>query len=247
MALGRAIVRELDLHNRGEVLERWLAHHLAELLSEADNATGAAKTAAEQRAVDTILKLWTHRRALPEPIDPLGGYRNAIAVLDRLMPEADPWKRYNRQGTYEALLSEMFQILTRSVLSGVLLTQLSRPLPVPEVECAALEKDEAYLREELGRLIPLIAPPPPIPEVVFKIVSQGAVEDAEDVGDCPEIDPGDLTPEQLATAEKETLQSAIVTNLERMETKLSALIARWKSATDEKSKLSGDAESEDDW
>ncbi len=101
LALGQAIVRELELDDRGAVLERWLAHHLAELMSEADREVGPTKAAAEQQAVDLILRLWMHRRVLPEPVDPLGGYRDAIAVLGRLMPEADPWARYRRHGSYK--------------------------------------------------------------------------------------------------------------------------------------------------
>ena len=118
MALGQVIVKQLDLNDRGTVLERWLAHHLAEVIAEADQATGTAKAASEAQAVDLILKLWIHRRALPEPVDPLGGYRKAIEVLGRLAPEADPWSRFRQPDGYDGLLHEMFRILSRTVLSG---------------------------------------------------------------------------------------------------------------------------------
>ena len=71
------------------MLERWLAHHVAEVIAEADQAVGPAKAASEARAVDLILQLWVHWRALPEPVDPLGGYREAVGVPDRLVPGAD--------------------------------------------------------------------------------------------------------------------------------------------------------------
>ena len=106
MALGQVIVRQLETESHGAVLERWLAHHLAEVMAEVDHAVGPEKADAESRAVDLILKLWTHRRALPEPVDPLGGFRKAIEVLGRLAPEADPWRRHHRSGTYEDLLHE---------------------------------------------------------------------------------------------------------------------------------------------
>ena len=42
--LGQHLVRELGFEDRGETLGRWMAHHLAELLDQAENA----KTAAER-------------------------------------------------------------------------------------------------------------------------------------------------------------------------------------------------------
>ena len=50
LALGRTIVRQLELEDRGTVLERWLAHHLAEVIAEADQAVGVAKAASEAQA-----------------------------------------------------------------------------------------------------------------------------------------------------------------------------------------------------
>ena len=116
MALGQVIVKQLELEDRGAVVDRWLAHHLAEVIAEADRATGTAKAASEAQAVDLILKLWIHRRALPEPVDPLGGCRKAIEVLGRLSPEADPWSRFRQPEGHDGLLHEMFRTLCRIVI-----------------------------------------------------------------------------------------------------------------------------------
>ena len=97
------IVRQLDLHEPGQVLERWLAHHLAEVMNEADEAVGSATADAEARAVDLVLKLWIHRRALPASIGPLDGYEKAIKVLGLLMPDANPWRQFRRSDTYDDL------------------------------------------------------------------------------------------------------------------------------------------------
>ena len=86
---GDTVEDELELKDRGTVLERWLAHHLAEVITEAEHAVEPAKVASEAQAVDLILRLWAHRRTLPEPVDPLGGYREAVGVPDRLVPGAD--------------------------------------------------------------------------------------------------------------------------------------------------------------
>ena len=122
------------------MLDRWIAHHLAEVIADASRAVGPAKASSEAQAVDLVLKLWAHRRALPEPVDPLGGYRTAVEVLGRLAPDANPWRRFRRPDTYDGLLREMFQLLSRVVLAGLLLTQVSRARPVNEEEFKALEE-----------------------------------------------------------------------------------------------------------
>lgn len=65
LELGRTIVRQLELEQRENVLPRWMAHHLAELIKVAENSESSAKQYAEDRAVELILKLWTSRRDLP--------------------------------------------------------------------------------------------------------------------------------------------------------------------------------------
>ena len=98
LALGRVIVRELELAARGTVLQRWMAHHLAETLAEADSAEEEAKVDAEARAVKLILELWRHRRALPDTVDPLEGIRDTVNILSRMAPESNPWRYARGQG-----------------------------------------------------------------------------------------------------------------------------------------------------
>ena len=114
MALGLAIVAELRLDTRGELLQRWMAHHLAETIEKAESATGAKKIKLERDAVNLILKLWSHRSALPEPIDPLSGCRAAVDTLARLLPEANPWAHFSRNRPSETHLREMFAAMSKA-------------------------------------------------------------------------------------------------------------------------------------
>ncbi|MBZ4421774.1 hypothetical protein [Myxococcus sp. RHSTA-1-4] len=148
LALGRELVRNLELDARGTMLERWLAHHLAELMVEAEKATGSAKADAVARAADIILRLWAKRRDMPATADPLGGYREAIAVLSRLMPDHNPWESYARQGDEEQVLHALFDCMARVVVCGLLRTAL-RPREVGAAEKEALEPEELALREQL--------------------------------------------------------------------------------------------------
>lgn len=224
-------------------MERWLAHHLAELISEADRTTGPAKEAAERRAVDAILKIWMHRRALPEPVDPLGGYRNAIAVLGRLMPEADPWKHYQQHGPFDGLLREMFNAMSRVVLGGILLTATENFRPISEAESKALEEEESYLKKVIEEWIPFFTIAPPSPKFNIQIIESSLASDVEEPVIPSEVD-SEKTPAQQGVLDNASIHVAIIENLELLGSELSKLVSRWKSTVSRELK-SGEHENDD--
>ena len=236
LALGQVIVRQLELKDSGAVLERWLAHHLAEVIAEADRAVGPAKAAFEAQAVDLVLKLWAHRHALPEPADPLGGYRKAVEVLGRLVPEANPWAYYRRPDTYDGLLREMFELLSRIVLAGLLLTQVSRARPVTEEESKGLEEEEVYLQSVFEQWMPFFPGPQPRPEIEIEFVGADTAEDAEIGTDkkserISDLDDQDHVSDEQATPIDARLHAAIVSDLEGMQNKLADLLTRWRNSS----------------
>lgn len=234
LALGRVIVRQLELQNRGTVLDRWIAHHLAEVIAEAGRAVGPAKVESEARAVDLVLKLWAHRRVLPEPIDPLGGYRKAVEVLGRMAPDANPWAYYRRSGTYNDLLREIFELLSTIMVAGVLLTQVSRERPITEEESKALEEEERYLHSTLEQWMSFVARRPPKPEIKIEFVKPGTTEGAEAGQELERVDDSgnqDRTSEEPIEPDDASLHAVIVSNLERMQTHLADLLTRWRNSS----------------
>ena len=233
MALGQAIVRQLELQDRGAVLERWLAHHLAEVIAEAERSVGPAKAASEAQAVDLVLKLWIHRRALPEPVDPLGGYRKAVEVLGRLVPEADPWAHFRQPDSRDGLLREMFQLLSRIVLAGLYLTQISHTRPVAAEESTMLEEEEKYLVSVFEQWTPFLRGLRPKPEIkpafpdTDRTGSTEPDDKAERLGDSHDQD---HTPDELAATDDVQLHAAIASNLEQMHADLAKLLTRWRGS-----------------
>lgn len=182
------MVRNLELDARGAMLERWLAHHLAELMVEAERATGPAKAEAEARAVDLILRLWAKRRDLPAAADPLGDYREAIAVLSRLMPDRNPWAAYARHSGPERVFHELFESMARIVVRGLLLTVSRPPRELAPAEEAVMEREERALREHLDWWKNAIRPA--LPFVVQRLIGPDnnlavLVTDSAEEGETP--------------------------------------------------------------
>ena len=229
MALGQVIVRQLELADRGEVLERWLAHHLAEVIAEAVNSTGPSKNEAEARAVELILKLWSRRRGLPEPVDPLGGYRDAIKLLGQLMPDSNPWRGFRRSDTYDDLLRDMFEILSKSVVLGLLLTQGSRTRPITEAESKGLEEEEKYLLSALEQWMQFAPPARPEPKVSIMLVDPETATAVD--SDKEQEQPDDSGSENDTPDDQTALRAAILANLERAQTDLAKLLTLWRGKT----------------
>jgi hypothetical protein len=150
LGLGRHLVHELGLEPDGDTLSRWLVHHVAELIREAEAPCDAVqRRAAEDRAVKTILKLWDHRRELPGRAYPLNEYQDAITALGRLRPKSNPWTRLSQDPIQQGL-SAVFDGLTNIVLAGIFLTY----------GCGEASRDpqpsEAFLTEEETRLLTAI-------------------------------------------------------------------------------------------
>jgi hypothetical protein len=155
LALGSYLVNELELQNSVDTLGRWLAHHIAELIIEAQEAQSEPqRKMALARASDIILKIWKHRAVLPGHADPMSRYKSILPVLYRLRPDASPWEfRAGTNDPIDSLVPKIHRSVTRLV-TGLLL------LRVPELHKNRsrhsnavnefLSKDEADILEQLS-------------------------------------------------------------------------------------------------
>lgn len=106
MRLGKALVKELGLEPGGDTLSRWMAHYIAEQIVIAKKAKGDAKSNAEQRCFETILKLWQHRSHLPAGKRPFESFDPIFRALERLDPENSTPYFYARQNSSGGVTSE---------------------------------------------------------------------------------------------------------------------------------------------
>ncbi|WP_372892333.1 hypothetical protein [Sphingomonas sp.] len=85
LELGEALVRELDLEQSNDILGRWMAHHLAGLITAAKDAQAEQKVQLEERCRAAVLEVWQHRNCLPKgcrPFEPVEGVLDTLAALD---------------------------------------------------------------------------------------------------------------------------------------------------------------------
>ncbi len=113
LALGERIVSELKLRPRGDMLGRWLAHYIAELLIDEKSATDAERPEIDARLVDTILKFWDQRRKVPGDVHPLSHLESVIGIM-RLL-SADAWPYNRRRDDIDDAMVRVFNGL-RSIL-----------------------------------------------------------------------------------------------------------------------------------
>ena len=95
VVLGKKIVEELGLEPSVDTLGRWMAHHVAELIENAEFADGEPKNEAQRKCLDAILALWRHRAELPNGKRPYEDLEVVIRAVQSLDPE-DSTPRYFR-------------------------------------------------------------------------------------------------------------------------------------------------------
>lgn len=96
MALGRKIVEELKLDPGVDTLSRWMAHHIAELMDEADKAKGDEKKAKQTQCAELILKMWDRRYQLSDGSRPFGDMEPIFRTLDSLDTNSTEIRHYKK-------------------------------------------------------------------------------------------------------------------------------------------------------
>lgn len=89
LALGKAIVKELELDSRVDTLTKWMAHYLAEKIVIAESLDIDKKAEVEKLCFETILKLWEHRWIIPHNKPFLQDFESLFKTLDKLNPNKE--------------------------------------------------------------------------------------------------------------------------------------------------------------
>lgn len=94
LALGEALVEQFKLKRDDDILGQWIAHYLAERLTEYKKAKGAAKDSLGAEITDAILKFWKHRAVFPRGDAPFENYEAVMRALESLDPDRERYFSY---------------------------------------------------------------------------------------------------------------------------------------------------------
>ena len=188
LALGRRLVEELGLEPSRDILARWMAHHIADLMTKAANATGIEKISAQKECFGAILTLWKRRSEFANgtrPYEELEPVMRAIKSLDpnsdvpRYYHTAYPPKSEAQEQSDQAKWLEMVDGLdyTAKILIGHCLA---------EAATGALDKSKEWVK-----LAEAANADHDVPEVVIQFISSAAFEKKQ-------LDPDALHRELLA-------------------------------------------------
>lgn len=137
LELGKHLVEELGHADRGTTLGRWMVHHLARLMRDAEEAsTERARTAARKAAQKLILEIWAQRATLPGTADPMARYEKALAMIEQLSPAGFPWHRHSSNAKH-SLAAELNEAVSK-LLYSMILSETKYDVPQGEFEELAL-------------------------------------------------------------------------------------------------------------
>ncbi|WP_147243835.1 AVAST type 3 anti-phage proein Avs3b [Marinomonas rhizomae] len=88
LELGKKLTQELDLDKSVDTLGRWMAHYIAELMQEAEQAVEEERIEKRRVCAEAILSLWKHRAGLAEHSTPLSEFRPLLEFLHDLNPKS---------------------------------------------------------------------------------------------------------------------------------------------------------------
>lgn len=90
LALGKQLAQDLDTD---DILGRWMAHHLSDLIMRAENSTEPQVESLRRETADLIIRLWEHRFTSPLRSRPTAALLPVMDALQRLGDTA-PWTFY---------------------------------------------------------------------------------------------------------------------------------------------------------
>ncbi|MBP1807655.1 hypothetical protein [Rubellimicrobium aerolatum] len=147
--LGTLIVQQLEREGETDLLARWMAFHVANLMKRADQG-GEGVELARAACREAILALWQHRAALPGRTDPLVDVAKVIGTLHRLNSPSADWltTRMETQAASGGVELWLQRARNLKTAHGVLL----RAIATVAIQAATTDETKALLNKAQDRL-----------------------------------------------------------------------------------------------
>lgn len=110
--LGHLITKQFGLEDENvDLISKWMANYIAQKMKTAEQAVGEEKTEAEEKCFKAILALWDRREVWYGNRNPYGELQPIINTINRLNPENKDYFYWNNDNEYNAVSSEVQQVL----------------------------------------------------------------------------------------------------------------------------------------
>ena len=117
--LGHLIINQFSLEDENvDLISKWVANYIAQKMKTAEQAVGEEKTEAEEKCFKAILMLWEHREGWGGNGNPYENLQPIINTINRLNPENKDYFYWNNDNEYDAVSSEVQQILEAPEAGG---------------------------------------------------------------------------------------------------------------------------------
>lgn len=89
LEIGRALVKEFGIRPDDDILGRWMAQYIAELIEGVETATADDRPVRLAKCADAILAIWKHRYELPNGKRPFEDFEPIFRAMESLDPDND--------------------------------------------------------------------------------------------------------------------------------------------------------------
>ena len=147
LTLGQRLVKELGLEDGVDTLGRWMAHRVAELMQQAEQAeTLAEQQSAKQECSELILRIWERRAFLPYG-RPLAEVAEFLRNFTSSPPRFDRRRTESEEKTWDNILPILEALQVRE-------DDVCRDAAIADLSAAAIEKQREWLTKHLEDLSP---------------------------------------------------------------------------------------------
>lgn len=112
MALGKKLVTEQGFDGSVDTLGRWMSHHIAELIQEAELANDDDRPVKMANVREAVLALWSHRHLLPNGRSPFAGMEPIFNALESLNPDTPHFRYFSTSSAPEVSDEESEEVQT---------------------------------------------------------------------------------------------------------------------------------------
>jgi hypothetical protein len=150
LALGDELIKQLGEVADRNLLVKWMAQHLADLMLQYKFASGSDKSVLGEQCAATIMKIWSHRYHLPNGARPLEDFEPLFNIIAQLKVDDTRYPTLRMFGLKSEATEHGSKMFNAALAIDKAASSLIR-YSLAEVAAELAKKDKKWA--EIGKLI----------------------------------------------------------------------------------------------